>query len=159
MLKEMGGSQTSTGPASTPPASSATVVYDGECPFCRRWAERLGGWGRDTVRVVPLQNPRAQVITGKPVSELLRAMHFVRADGAVFVGARAVREALVHVRWGWLIRAVTSVPGSMAIAGRVYAKLAARRRRVGCYGQHCAVSHGSTPHRRLPSGGSREEPV
>ena len=74
-----------------------TIVYDAECVFCRRWAERFKKCNRGDVRLLPLQDPRAVELTGKPKDVLVQAMHLVRADGAVFAGASAVREALAHV--------------------------------------------------------------
>ena len=38
----------------------------------------------------------------------MQAMHLVRADGAVFAGASAVREALANVSWGWLARGLAN---------------------------------------------------
>lgn len=117
-----------------------TIVYDAECVFCRRWAERFSKWNRDGVRLLPLQNPQAVELTGKPKDVLVQAMHLVRADGAVFAGASAVREALAHVSWGWLARGALRIPGSMLVADRVYGWVAVRRQRMGCGGGHCPVS-------------------
>lgn len=122
--------------ASEPP----TIIYDAECVFCRRWAERFKKWNRDGVRLLPLQDAQAVELTGKPKDVLVQAMHVVRADGAVFAGASAVREALAHVSWGWLARGALRIPGSMFVADRVYCWVAVRRQRIGCGGGHCTVS-------------------
>ena len=121
-------------------SGTPTIIYDAECVFCRRWAERFKKWNRDRVRLLPLQDPRAVQLTGKPKDILVRAMHLVRADGAVFAGASAVREALAHVSWGWLARGALQIPGSMFVADRVYCWVAVRRQRIGCGGGHCTVS-------------------
>ena len=129
-----------------PPSSSMlasgppTIVYDAECVFCRRWAERFKKWNRDGVRLLPLQDPQAVELTGKPKDVLVQAMHLVRVDGAVFAGASAVREALAHVSWGWLARGALRIPGSMFVADRVYRRVAVRRQGMGCGGGHCATS-------------------
>lgn len=114
-----------------------TVVYDAACAFCCRWAEwfRRGSGGR--VRLLPLQDPDAAKVTGKSAGELLEAMHYVTAEGAVFAGASAVREALRQVRGGWVVRGVMAIPGAMRVADRVYAWVA--RRRGGCDGRHCSA--------------------
>ena len=127
--------------ASGPP----TIVYDAECVFCRRWAERFGKWNRDGVRLLPLQDPQAVELTGKPKDVLVEAMHLVRADGAVFAGASAVREALAHVSWGWLARGALRIPGSMCVADRVYRWVAVRRQGMGCGGGLLRDLHGPTP--------------
>ena len=122
------------------PSRTPTIIYDAECAFCRRWAERFTKWSRDGVRLLPLQDPQAAELTGKPEDVLVQAMHLVRADGAVFAGASAVREALAHVSWGWLARGALRIPGSMFVADRVYCWVAVRRQRIGCGGGHCTVS-------------------
>ena len=126
--------------ASMQASGTPTIIYDVECVFCRRWAERFKKWNRDGVRLLPLQDPRAVELTGKPKDVLVQAMHLVRADGAVFAGASAVREALAHVSWGWLARGALRIPGSMFVADRVYCWVAVRRQRIGCGGGHCTVS-------------------
>ena len=97
-----------------------TIIYDAEYVFCRRWAERFRKWNRDGVRLLPLQDPQAVELTGKPKDVLVQAMHLVRVDGAVFAGASAVREALAYVSWGWLARGALQIPGAMFVADRVY---------------------------------------
>ena len=119
-----------------------SIIYDAECAFCRRWASRFKKWsgGADHIELLPLQDDRAVVMTGKPVAELERAMHLVRPDGTVFEGANAVREILRYLAWGWLPRALFRLPGAMLLADRVYAWVALRRRRIGCGGEHCIAS-------------------
>jgi predicted DCC family thiol-disulfide oxidoreductase YuxK len=114
------------------------IVYDAECDFCRRWAERLRRWSRNDIALLPLQEPASSELTGRPKNELLEAMHFVRGDGRVFAGASAVREALNHVSGGRLMRRLLRVPGAMTVADRAYAWIARRRRRRGCGGEHCS---------------------
>lgn len=116
-----------------------TVIYDVECDFCCRWAEWFRRGSRSRVRLLPLQDPEAAEVTGRSSTELLRAMHFVRTDGAVFAGAGAVREALGQLSWGWLLRGAMTIPGSMRVADHVYGWVARRRRHGGCGGQHCAA--------------------
>ncbi len=116
------------------------IIYDAECAFCRRWATRFKKWSAEGVEVLPLQDERALVMTGKATAELERAMHLVQPDNTVLEGANAVREILRYPAWGWLPRALFRLPGAMAIADRVYAWVALRRRRIGCGGEHCTVS-------------------
>lgn len=120
------------------PRSDSVLIYDDHCPFCRRWVARFERWNRhQTVRAIPLHDAWAGTVSGKTRAELERAMHFVAADGRVFVGAGAVRELLRFVPWGWLPRAAFSLPGVMLVAERIYGLVAARRSRIGCGGKHC----------------------
>ena len=114
------------------------LIYDDQCDFCRRWSGRFARWTRrHSVRLVPLSDDRARALTGKTQVELERAMHLVTAEGAVFVGAAAVRELLALVPWGWVPRTAFRIPGAMRMADRVYVFVASRRQRSGCGGEHC----------------------
>ena len=114
------------GEASPPPANP-TLIYDGQCGFCRRWVARARRWDRHgVVRVLPLQDDEARAVSGRPVALLRRAVHFVRPDGAVFAGAAATREFFRYVPGGWLVRAFGAIPGVMPIAESTY-RFVARR--------------------------------
>jgi predicted DCC family thiol-disulfide oxidoreductase YuxK len=118
--------------------SDPVLIYDDDCPFCRRWVARFERWNRhQTVKPIPLHDPWAATVSGKTPAELARAMHFVAADGRVFAGAGAVQELLRFVPWGWLPRATFGLPGVMSAAERIYGFVAARRVRGGCGGKHC----------------------
>jgi predicted DCC family thiol-disulfide oxidoreductase YuxK len=101
--------------------SGPVLIYDASCAFCRRWAARLKAWDRnDRIRLLPLQDPGAPALAGRPRAELERAVHLVEVDGAVFAGAGAARAALRYLPLGWLPRALLWVPGSMAVAEWMY---------------------------------------
>ena len=103
------------------------LIYDAGCAFCRRWVARLKRWDRrDRIRLLPLQDPDAPALAGRPRHELQRAAHLVRPDGAVFAGAQAGRELCAYLPGGWLPRACCAVPGVMPVAERVYAWIARR---------------------------------
>jgi len=103
------------------PPGAPTLIYDGDCGFCRGWVKRAKRLDvRNAVRTVELQNPEAAQLSGQSVVNLRQAAHFVRADGAVFAGAAAAREFATHLRGGALVRLVASVPGFMPIAERAY---------------------------------------
>jgi acetyl esterase len=125
-----------------------TLVYDGECAFCLAWVDRFRRWTPDgAVRFLPLQEEEAPGLTGRTREQLLEAMHLVTATGEVFAGAAAAREVLVHVPWGMLPRMLLRLPGGMFVADRVYQWVAARRRNIGCGGQHCRVPVAPPPER------------
>ena len=110
----------------------ATLIFDGRCRLCRdavdllRWLDR----GR-AFACVPFQDRAAVEAVGISPAALATALHVRLPDGRVFVGADAVREVLRRLRGTrWLARA-WDVPGAGALARRVYAHVAARRRCTG----------------------------
>ena len=108
-------------------APGPVLIYDASCGFCRRWVGRLKRWDRhDRVRLLPLQDPSASALAGRPRHELERAAHLLRPDGAVFAGARAARELCRYLPGGWLPKAFFAIPGVMPAAERVYAWIARR---------------------------------
>ncbi len=106
-----------------------TLIYDGECGFCRRAVAVLIRWDRERrVRLVPFQDRVTVERFGVPLPALAAAMHLVLPDGRVFAGADALPELgrlLPGKRWlVWLF----AVPGVRPVARRMYAWIAARRR-------------------------------
>lgn len=109
------------------PPRDPMLIYDGSCGFCRRWVARAKRLDRRAVvRYVALQDPTAPRVSGRSWEALARAAHFVRPDGMVFAGAAAVREYLRNLPGGWLVRAVSAIPGVMPLAECVYAWIARR---------------------------------
>ncbi|HET9063922.1 MAG TPA: DCC1-like thiol-disulfide oxidoreductase family protein, partial [Candidatus Binatia bacterium] len=98
-----------------------TLLYDGDCGFCRRWIER---WREITVdRVVYSASKEA----GHHFPQVDPALYagsvvFVDADGAVFLGADAVLRALATASgWAWLSWLYQRIPAFAAVAERAYA--------------------------------------
>lgn len=116
---------------------AGTLIYDDDCAFCRRWVRRLQRWdAQGRIVLLPLQHPAAPLL-GASRRALEDAMHFVRADGAVFAGAAAVPELLKVLPVGWILRLVFRVPGVLPAADHVYRWVARRRHRLGCESAHC----------------------
>lgn len=106
-----------------------TLIYDGECGFCRQSVDVLRRWDREHgLAMVPFQDQARVAAFGIPLPALAAAMHLVRADGRVFAGADAAPEILRLLpgkRWlSWLFR----IPGALPVARRVYRWVARRRR-------------------------------
>jgi predicted DCC family thiol-disulfide oxidoreductase YuxK len=106
-----------------------TLIYDGECGFCREWVDRVRRWDREhRVATVPFQDERRVAAFGITLPALAAAMHLVLPDGRVFAGADAAPELLRLLpgkRWlAWAFR----VPGVLPVARRAYAWIARRRR-------------------------------
>jgi predicted DCC family thiol-disulfide oxidoreductase YuxK len=103
------------------PPDKPTLIYEDRCAFCRQWARRLRQWDRkEVLELLPLQDARAEEVSGLSSDALSRAVHLVRPDGTVFAGAAAAREALRYVRGGWLIVGLLALPGAMLLAERLY---------------------------------------
>lgn len=106
-----------------------TLIFDGECGFCRRSVELVRRWDRDQrLRYVPFQDESAVGRFGIALPALAASMHLVLPDGRVFAGADAVPELgklLPGKRWwSWAF----AVPGVRPAARRVYRRIAERRR-------------------------------
>src|SRR5712691_1944462 len=99
-----------------------TLIYDGDCGFCRRSVDLLRRWDREQrVELVPFQDQARVAAYGIPLPALAAAMHLVLPDARVFAGADAVPvilRLLPGKRWlAW----VFGVPGVPPVARRVYA--------------------------------------
>jgi predicted DCC family thiol-disulfide oxidoreductase YuxK len=108
-----------------------TLIYDGECGFCRRSVELLRRWDREhRIAVVPFQDRARVAAFGIPLPALAAAMHLVLPppDGRVLAGADAAPEILRLLpgkRWlAWAFR----FPGVPSLARRVYGWIARSRR-------------------------------
>src|SRR5260221_4817645 len=97
-----------------------TLVYDGDCGFCRRSVDLLRRWDREhRIALVPFQDQASVAAFGIPLPALAAAMHLVLPppDARVLAGADAVPESL-HllprkrgVAWGYRLPDVkTQVP-------------------------------------------------
>lgn len=106
------------------------MLYDAGCGFCRRWVGRLRRWDvHGRLDWLPLDDPRATVLSGRSRAELERAAHVVLPSGDVLAGAAAFRELCRFLPAGWLPLAALSLPGALPLAERCYRWIARRRRR------------------------------
>ncbi len=138
------------GPGATAPEASVTMsawklklLYDGQCPFCRREIDWLKRRNRRMLLAFediadPQFDPGRYGLTREEVNGLL---HGVLPDGRVVRGLAAVRLAYSAIRLGWLI-APTGWPGIRWAADRLYAAFARNRVALGrVAGRGCA--HGT----------------
>src|SRR5207249_11517767 len=107
-----------------------TLIYDGECGFCRRSVDWVQRWDREhRIALVPFQDRARVAAFHIPLPALAAAMHLVLPppDGRVLSGADAVPELpepLPAKRWpAWGFR----VPGAAPVARRPSAWIARRR--------------------------------
>src|SRR5256884_8517930 len=75
----------------------ATLIYDGECGFCRQAADLVRRWDREQrIALAPFQDQTRVAAFGIPLPALAAAMHLVLPppDGRVFAWADAAPEIL-----------------------------------------------------------------
>lgn len=112
-----------------------TIYYDGACGLCRstaRWLNRLD-W-LDRLEAVDMTSvPEANLPV--PLDAAMRGLPMRTRDGRTLIGYPAVRRALLHTPVGALVAWAMYLPGISWVGVRVYAIIAAHRRR----GAACAV--------------------
>lgn len=86
----------------TGPTKIATMLYDGDCAFCKHWVEKWRNQTGNVVRYAPYQSE----LTNFPqLSEAAckQAVQLILPDGTVFSGAKAVFKALaLNGKTEWL---------------------------------------------------------
>ena len=108
------------------------LLYDGECPICRReidWLKRRNRQMLLTFEDIadPQFDPGRYGLTREQVN---RSLHGILANGKVVRGMAAVRHAYRAAGLGWLT-APTALPGIRWAADRLYAAFARRRYALG----------------------------
>jgi predicted DCC family thiol-disulfide oxidoreductase YuxK len=106
-----------------------TVLYDGQCRFCRRQIallSRLDLGGR--LRFTSLHEPSvARDFPEIPVADLMDRMFVVDDTGAARGGAEAVRYLSRRLVPLWPLAMLLHIPGTLPLWSRLYAWIAARR--------------------------------
>ncbi len=119
----------------------ATLVYDGDCRFCRRCVALLRRWDRaGRLAYAPFQD--AVALAALPYLDpraLEQAMHLVTAGGEVRAGAAALPPILGLMPFGRPIAWLFLVPGVPWLAARVYRQVARNRHRLGCGSVTCSL--------------------
>lgn len=107
------------------------VLYDADCPFCIRVADRLRTpLARRHLVFLPLQTPWIRHTLGLTETELLSEMRLLKPQGDVFGGADAWLEISRLFWWTWPLRLLARIPPMMRLARRGYRWIADHR--------HCA---------------------
>ena len=114
-------------PVSTPPP--VVVLYDGDCPFCRRLARFAGRRIKagTTVSLCPLQSPQARHALARHGLTPAAFTSLVYLEGwEIEVRSTAVLRLCGHLAWPWhLFTALCLVPRPWR--DRIYTWVAARR--------------------------------
>ncbi len=150
LLAHAPGSSPGTAPSSAPDAASArprlsragtdfTVLYDGDCPYCRLEVRWLGG--RDASGRLGLLDITAPDFDagryGATHEQLMARIHGVHPDGRVVEGMEVFREAYRAVGLGWLT-APTGWPVLRWIFDGMYVLFARNRVALGrLFGRDC----------------------
>lgn len=114
------------------------LFFDAECKFCTgiaRWL--VAPLRRRGLDVAPLQDPRVGRLLGLSPEELLRAIRFVRSDGASHVAAGAVLAVARELWWALPLVWLTELPGMMPVIEAGYRWMAQHRK---CAAEDCTVT-------------------
>ena len=118
-----------------------TLIYDGDCSFCRSSVGLLRRWDRrGRLTFVPFQNQAAlEPLPAIARIELEQAMHLVSPAGHVSRGAAALPGILGLLPGGVPLALACRVPGAPRLLGRLYRIIARNRHRLGCGHQTCML--------------------
>lgn len=113
-------------------AGRYTVLFDGECPLCKRSVEALRVRDLEEVlEFVPMQDPGVEeAFPDISREDLAASIHLVGPEGEIWEGAGAVEELarILHgLRW---FEPLFRLPFARTLAGTLY-RLVARNRRSG----------------------------
>ena len=115
------------------------LLYDGECPLCRREARWLQSRNRHGhLAFEDITGPGFDpAIYHTTQEELMGVIHGVFPDGRIVKKVAAFREAYRVVGLGWLL-APTGWPGLRWLSDRGYELFARYRMPIGrLFGRHC----------------------
>ena len=105
------------------------LIFDGDCGFCTTSARFVSRWvdRRDRYDVRPWQELDLGSL-GVTEADCIEAAQFVRRDGSVVAGHRAIAAGLTHGAPLWRpLGHLLTLPGVSQLAARVYAWVADHR--------------------------------
>jgi lipase maturation factor 1 len=103
------------------------LIYDGDCGFCRYWAEYWRKLTGDEVRYRPYQEVAEQFPEITP-AEFQRAVQYIPESGSRAAGAEASFLALSHAKGkGLWLTLYRSIPGFAGLSELAYSFIAGRR--------------------------------
>jgi predicted DCC family thiol-disulfide oxidoreductase YuxK len=127
-----------------------TMLFDGGCPFCRKWVKRLQGMLHNE-EIAFRSLTEESILTDFPgVSHeaLMKSIHYIAEDGTIQTGMDAIVAALSLRKIGKVSRALR-MPGLRQLSDAAYRMAATRRFREeqkteGCGTASCNVqgTHG-----------------
>ena len=109
------------------PPEQYVLVFDGECGFCTRFAERLQRWSREPLTLTAFSDlPRERWLTTLSDAEIQASSHFITPEGREYHGGESVTRALRLLRGGRLAGAL-DLPGLSWLREIGYAVVAGNR--------------------------------
>ena len=118
---------------------SGTLFFDGACGMCTRSVYFLVEHDRTgNVETEPLQSPQVAARFGIPQDQLLDAMRWLDASGAVYTGAEAWAAAWSVALGTRLPLLIYRTPGIRFIQNAVYRWVAGHRYRFRGTTPYCA---------------------
>ena len=116
----------------TGPEASPTLIYDGDCDFCKRCANWLAA--RLPAGVSILASPEADLAAvGLSEQQAADAAWWIDEDGTPHRGHRAIAESLRACGGNWArLGSLLILPGVSFLAAVVYELIARNRHRLGC---------------------------
>lgn len=121
------------------------VLFDGECPFCRRSTARMSRiLSSRGFEFLPLQTQWVRGFFHLSEEKLLGEMRLLLRNGESFGGADAIVQLAKYVWWGWPLVAVAQIPFVRRLLRAAYRRIAARRKCLNgaCVLQYEPILHG-----------------
>jgi predicted DCC family thiol-disulfide oxidoreductase YuxK len=118
------------------------LLYDGQCPFCRREVDWLKRWDRGgRLATEDINDPSFHAEAyGLTPEAVMGVVHGIMPDGRIVRRLEAIREAYHAVGLGWVV-APLSWPVLGWIADKAYGVFARNRRTLGrIFGRNCTGS-------------------
>lgn len=112
------------------PPRKPTLIFDGDCNFCRRWTATWASATGERVDYLPSATGAPMYLPKVPPEELAASVRLVEPSGRVSAGAEAVFRALAFAPGrGWMLKAYEKIPGARPSSEWFY-RLVARRRKL-----------------------------
>ena len=110
----------------SPMTKRPTLIFDGDCGFCRTWVEYWKSLTGDRVEYLSIEQSRRR-FPDLFIEDLRKRVHLVTAE-RVYAGAEAVIRSLADVPgYGWLLWLYRFVPGFAEVAELLYGLVSRNR--------------------------------
>lgn len=116
-----------------------TLVYDGDCGFCRRSVDLVASWDHGgAVEIVPFQRGGVpERFPWIPAAAYREAMQLVGPGGTTWGGAAAAEQLAKILPGGRPLGCLFALPFARPLADFGYRLIARNRYRLGC-STHCS---------------------
>ncbi len=114
------------------------VLFDGQCRFCTRWANRFGPWlHKNGFGLAPLQTDWVKDRLKIQPEHLLDEMRVITETNHILGGADAILYLLKSAWYTWPLYALSFIPGMKPMLRTLYRYVASRR---NCVGDACTIA-------------------